>query len=236
MQAGATNGQGLNLSGKRKTKKKLYNVDLNEFSEFRKWKLDLDPKNYAAHRDALNEALRYAYCKDNPEEAEYLNSTEFDERDPLKKKAKKLLASSDTVTRIKIQRVEHAKYEFNKFQKRTAKQLLPHMKINSKASGRQLYLNALYPSEVSVLTTITYNACSSLLPAAGTSAPSTMGAAGKFPTTGCANDDELAAFDAGSSDAETSGAAVEEEMPAPVTEEEEEEEEEEEKNAFQFGT
>ena len=139
------------MSGKRKTEIAQYNVDLNEFSEFRKWKLDLDPKNYAAHRDALNEALRCAYCKDNPEEAEYLNSTEFDERDPHKKKAKKSLAPSDTVTRTKIQRGEHAKYEFNKFQKRTAKQLLPHMKINSKASGRQLYLNALYPSKDFIL-------------------------------------------------------------------------------------
>jgi len=68
------------------------------------------------------------------------------------------------------------------------------------------------------------------------SAPSTMAAVGEFPTTDCAEDEETSAFDAGSSDAETSGAAVEEEMPAPVTEEEEEEEEEEEKNAFQFGT
>ena len=73
--------------------------------------------------------------------------------------------------------------------------------------------------------------------AAEMSAPSTMGAVGEFPTTDCAadDDDELAAFDAGSSDAETSGAAAGEGMPVSEEEEEEEEKERKEKTALQFG-
>ena len=52
------------------------------------------------------------------------------------------------------------------------------------------------------------------LPVAEMSAPSTMGAVGEFPTTDCAadDDDELAAFDAGESVAETSGLVAIEEM------------------------